>query len=53
MKIFVYKKKDSKKIKVIKHVICVYQTANRLIINTEKRSYAFDTNEVKTTCYQN
>lgn len=53
MKVFVYRKKDSKRIKTIKNVVCVYQSATRLIIDTEKRSYTFSTDEVKTTIYQN
>lgn len=53
MKVFVYRKKDSKKLKTIKHVVCMYQSASMLVIDTEKHSYKFDTKEVKTTCYQN
>lgn len=53
MKAFVYRKKDSKRIKTIKNVVCVYQSANMIIIDTEKRSYTFSPREVKTTIYQN
>lgn len=53
MKVFVYKKSNSKKIRVIKDVICIYQYDTQLVVQTEKKSYTYNTKEVKTTCYQN
>lgn len=53
MKVFIYKKSNSKKIRVIKDVKCVYQYDNLLTVQTEKKAYTYNTKEVKTTCYQN
>lgn len=53
MKVFIYKKSNSKKVKVIKNVKCVYQYESRLIIDTDKATYTYNTKEIKTTCYQN
>jgi hypothetical protein len=53
MKVFVYKKSNSKKVKVIKNVKVVFETDGILTIDTAKKTYTYNTKDVKTTCYQN
>lgn len=56
MKVFVYSKKTSKKIAEIKQVCGVIEcklTAQILIIPYSGETFKFNTNEVKTTSYQN
>lgn len=56
MKVFVYSKKTSKKIAEIKQVCNVMEcelAAQILITTYSGETFTFDTNEVKTTSYQN
>lgn len=56
MKVFVYSKKDSEKIAVIKNVSFVQCPELEAIINIidyEGNKYSFNTNKVKTSIYQN
>ena len=53
MKVFIYKKSNSKKVKVIKNVKVVFETDGILTIDTDKKTYTYNTKDVKTTCYQN
>lgn len=56
MKVFVYYKKTSKKIAEIKQVGYVMEcelTAQILITKYSGETFIFNTNEVKTTSYQN
>ena len=53
MKVFIYKKGNSEKVKVISNVKVVFECDNILTIDTEKETFTFDTRKVKATCYQN
>lgn len=53
MKVFIYRKGNSKKIKIIKNVKTVFETDGILVIDTENESYTYNTKDVKTVCYQN
>lgn len=56
MKVFVYSKKTNAKIAEVKHVVTVQTpiASNKIVLITESgEMFTFDTNEVKTTCYQN
>lgn len=53
MKVFIYRKDNSKKVKVIKHVKVVYETAGILVIDTEQETFTYNTKDIKTTIYQN
>lgn len=56
MKVFVYSKKTSKKIAEIEQVVNVMEcklTVQILITTYRGETFKFNTNEVKTTSYQN
>lgn len=53
MKVFIYSKKDSKKIKIITDVRVVFEVDDILVIDTENETFTYNKREIKTTCYQN
>lgn len=56
MKVFVYSKKDNKKVATINHVefvSCLETEAKISIVDENGFIYRYNTNEVKTTVYQN
>lgn len=55
MKVFVYSKKTSKTIAVIKDVARVEESSNQTVtfITNSGEKFSFDTKQMKTTTYQN
>lgn len=53
MKVFIYRKDNSKKVKVIKNVKVVFETAGILVVDTEHETFTYNTKDIKTTIYQN
>ena len=53
MKVFIYDKSTSKKLRVIKDVKVIYESDNQLVIDTDNESLIFNKQRIKATCYQN
>lgn len=53
MKVFVYDKLTSKRIRVIANAQQMYESDNLIVICTPRKTYSYQTKRVKTTCYQN
>ena len=57
MKVFVYNKKDSKKVSVLDNIVNVYSSEEKkkiiLIPKGGEGNFVFNTREVKLTIYQN
>lgn len=53
MKVFIYDKSTSKRIRVINNAQQMYESGNLIVICTQRKTYAYQMKTVKTTCYQN
>lgn len=53
MKVFVYDKLTSKRIKVIENAQQMYESDNLVVICTQRKTFSYQIKRVKTTCYQN
>lgn len=53
MKVFIYDKSTSKRIRVIDNVQQMYESDKLIVICTPRKTFSYQMKTVKTTCYQN